>query len=92
MGVPCKSGLTCELIKFASDGVFAESRCYAKIEDGDGPEACLDTFSRTVLNQAIAVVVNRCAAVEGDIRRHPACAFAKLWQDVGEGQLRKLRR
>jgi len=48
-GVPCKSGLTCELVS-----LFEESRCYAKLDENAGPEACLATFSRGVLNQAIA--------------------------------------
>ena len=34
MGVPCKSGLTCELIEVASEDTFLESRCYARIEEG----------------------------------------------------------
>ena len=48
-GVPCKSGLTCELVS-----LFEESRCYAKLDENFGPTDCLATFSRGILNQAIA--------------------------------------
>jgi len=48
-GVPCSSGLTCELVS-----LFEESRCYAKLDENAGPKACLQYFDRGVLNQAIA--------------------------------------